>query len=186
MRALISRARAATRLDSAKYVRAPNPPTMRSEATVIENDNLLALLFSKNGFGGFGDPFLDVFARRFRRMYVSGVIKVGILIEFAQEFEKDLADGNRRNCQDEAEQTEDGETRRNDRLIAVTSKSRAHSHVQTLRDLNESIIEEIEHFFISYNEAKGKTFEPIGRYGKVKAKKLVEEGIKKANGKRKR
>jgi hypothetical protein len=44
----VARARAATRLDSAKYVRAPNPPTMRSEATVIENDNLLALLFSKN------------------------------------------------------------------------------------------------------------------------------------------
>ena len=43
-----TRARAATTLDTAKYVRVPNPPTMRSEATVIENDNLLALLFSKN------------------------------------------------------------------------------------------------------------------------------------------
>ena len=44
----VTRARAATRLDTAKYVRAPNPPTMLSEATVIQNDNLLALLFSKN------------------------------------------------------------------------------------------------------------------------------------------
>ena len=44
----VARARAATRLDSVKYVRAPNPPTMLSEATVIQNDNLLALLFSKN------------------------------------------------------------------------------------------------------------------------------------------
>ena len=43
-----ARARAATRLDTVEYVRAPNPPTMRSQATVIENDNLLALLFSKN------------------------------------------------------------------------------------------------------------------------------------------
>jgi hypothetical protein len=43
-----TRARAATRLDTVKFVRAPNPPTVRSEATVIENDNLLALLFSKN------------------------------------------------------------------------------------------------------------------------------------------
>jgi hypothetical protein len=43
-----TRARAATRLDSVKYVRAPNPLTMLSTATVIENDNLLALLFSKN------------------------------------------------------------------------------------------------------------------------------------------
>ena len=44
----VSRSRAGARLDAAKYVRAPNPPTMTSEATVIENDNLLALLFSKN------------------------------------------------------------------------------------------------------------------------------------------
>lgn len=44
----LARARAAARLDSVKYVRAPNPPTMLSEATVIQNDNLLALLFSKN------------------------------------------------------------------------------------------------------------------------------------------
>ena len=44
----VSRSRAAARLDTVKYVRAPNPPTMISEATVIENDNLLALLFSKN------------------------------------------------------------------------------------------------------------------------------------------
>lgn len=43
-----TRGRAATRLDTVKFVRAPHPPTMRSEATVIENDNLLALLFSKN------------------------------------------------------------------------------------------------------------------------------------------
>jgi hypothetical protein len=43
-----TRARAAATLDTVKYVRAPNPPTWRSEATLIENDNLLALLFSKN------------------------------------------------------------------------------------------------------------------------------------------
>ncbi len=43
-----ARARAAATLDTVKYVRAPNPPTMLSEATLIENDNLLALLFSKN------------------------------------------------------------------------------------------------------------------------------------------
>jgi len=40
--------RAPTTLDTVKYVRAPNPPTILSEATLIENDNLLALLFSKN------------------------------------------------------------------------------------------------------------------------------------------
>jgi len=43
-----ARRRAATSLDTVKFVRAPRGPTMLSQATVIENDNLLGLLFSKN------------------------------------------------------------------------------------------------------------------------------------------
>ncbi|PYP81721.1 MAG: hypothetical protein DMD35_00545 [Gemmatimonadetes bacterium] len=43
-----TRARAATTLDTVKFVRAPRGPTVLSQATVIENDNLLGLLFSKN------------------------------------------------------------------------------------------------------------------------------------------
>jgi hypothetical protein len=43
-----ARNRAATSLDTVRYVRAPHGPTMLSQATVIENDNLLGLLFSKN------------------------------------------------------------------------------------------------------------------------------------------
>lgn len=43
-----ARARAARSLDTVKYVPVTRGPTMLSQATVIENDNLLALLFSKN------------------------------------------------------------------------------------------------------------------------------------------
>ena len=43
-----ARARAAVTLDSVKYVRSSRGPTVLSQASVIENDNLLALLFSKN------------------------------------------------------------------------------------------------------------------------------------------
>ena len=43
-----ARLRAARTLDTVKYVRAPGAPTMVSQAMVIENDNLLGLLFSKN------------------------------------------------------------------------------------------------------------------------------------------
>jgi hypothetical protein len=43
-----TRARAATKLDTVTFVGAERPLTMLSRATVIENDNLLALLFSKN------------------------------------------------------------------------------------------------------------------------------------------
>jgi inorganic pyrophosphatase len=78
----------------------------------------------------------------------------------------------------EAEQTErDGETTRNDRLIAVAAQSHAHAHVKSLDDLNETLLREIEHFFVSYNEIKGKRFKPLGRYGAERAAELVEQGV---------
>ncbi|MFL5617631.1 MAG: hypothetical protein ACJ79A_04460 [Gemmatimonadaceae bacterium] len=43
-----ARVRAAGTLDTVKYVRTPRGPTVLSQATVIENDNLIGLLFSKN------------------------------------------------------------------------------------------------------------------------------------------
>ena len=43
-----TRARAATKLDTVTFVDAERPLTMLSRATVIQNDNLLALLYSKN------------------------------------------------------------------------------------------------------------------------------------------
>ena len=85
----------------------------------------------------------------------------------------------------EAEQTEDGKTERNDRLIAVAENSRNHKNVRSLEDLNENAIGEIEHFFISYNEAKGKQFKPLGRFGADRARKLIEEGMKKFNSQKK-
>lgn len=78
----------------------------------------------------------------------------------------------------EAEQTErDGETERNDRLIAVAANSHNHKDVQALDDLNQNLVDEIEHFFVSYNEVKGKIFKPLGRYGPDRARKLVEQGV---------
>jgi inorganic pyrophosphatase len=73
----------------------------------------------------------------------------------------------------EAEQTEKSETTRNDRLIAVASKSRVHKDLKSITDLNPKLLDEIEHFFVSYNEAKGKKFKPLGRYGPERARKLV-------------
>ncbi|HXH71126.1 MAG TPA: inorganic diphosphatase [Pyrinomonadaceae bacterium] len=77
-----------------------------------------------------------------------------------------------------ADQTEEGKTERNDRLIAVSADSRTHKDIKSINDLNKTLVDEIEHFFISYNEAKGKKFRPLGRFGAIKAKQLVEEGIK--------
>ena len=80
----------------------------------------------------------------------------------------------------EAEQTEDGQTDRNDRLIAVATVSRNHADVNELDDLNPNMVKEIEHFFVSYNTVKGKEFKPLGRSGPEKARQLVEAGVTKA------
>lgn len=77
----------------------------------------------------------------------------------------------------EAEQTEDQETTRNDRLIAVAADSRNHSHVRFLGDLNNNLVHEIERFFISYNETKGKKFEILGRFGPDRALALIDSGV---------
>src|ERR671929_1344993 len=66
----------------------------------------------------------------------------------------------------EAEQTErDSETERNDRLIGVAADSRLHTRVRALESLGPTLLEEIEHFFVSYNQIKDKEFKPLGRFG---------------------
>jgi inorganic pyrophosphatase len=80
----------------------------------------------------------------------------------------------------EAKQTEDGKTMANHRLIAVASNAPNLEHLKKLKDLNPQLIDEIEHFFVSYNEMKGKRFKPLGRYGPRRGKKLIRTGIKKA------
>jgi inorganic pyrophosphatase len=77
----------------------------------------------------------------------------------------------------EAEQKEGNEVSRNDRLIAVATDSRNHTDVHSLKDLNENLIHEIEHFFISYNQSKNKLFKPLSRSGPSRAQELVEEAI---------
>lgn len=50
----------------------------------------------------------------------------------------------------QAEQTErDGDAMRNDRLIAVAANSHTHGEVHSLNDLSKSLLDEIEHFFVS-------------------------------------
>lgn len=73
----------------------------------------------------------------------------------------------------EAKQTEKGKTMRNDRLLAVSASSRIYAHLRTLTDLNRKLVDEMEHFFVSYNEAKGRKFKPLGRHGPARAIKLV-------------
>ena len=82
----------------------------------------------------------------------------------------------------EAEQSEDGQTERNDRLLAVAANSATHRSIHTLSDLSQDLVAQIEHFFVSYNEMKGKRFEVKGRAGKKRALTLVTAAMKKRTG----
>jgi inorganic pyrophosphatase len=77
----------------------------------------------------------------------------------------------------EAEQVEEGEKIRNDRLIAVAAESRNHRGVRALSQLSANLLGEIEHFFASYNEAKGKPFRTLGRRGAARAESLISAAL---------
>jgi len=75
----------------------------------------------------------------------------------------------------EAEQTEKGKTERNDRLVAVAAESHTHASLKSLLKLEPKLLDEIQHFFVSYNKARGKEFKPIGRKGPAVATRLIEK-----------
>ena len=78
----------------------------------------------------------------------------------------------------EAKQREqDGNWERNDRLLAISTKSHTHADIDDLDDLGSALLDEIEQFFANYTSQRGKTFKPIGRIGAKKARKIVENGI---------
>ena len=77
----------------------------------------------------------------------------------------------------EASQTDDEGTYRNDRLIAIATHAHIHGEAQTLSDLDEKVVDEIEQFFVAYNKIEGRKFKPLGRYGPKRALKLVKEGM---------
>jgi inorganic pyrophosphatase len=69
----------------------------------------------------------------------------------------------------EAEQTKDGQTERNDRLVAVASEAHTYGNVRTLKDVNRELIRELVHFFESYNEMRGGQFRLLAARGPRKA-----------------
>jgi inorganic pyrophosphatase len=85
----------------------------------------------------------------------------------------------------EAEQTEEGKTVRNDRLIAVAESTQLYRDVDSIDDLSDSLLDAIVHFFVSYNDYKGKTFTPLGRYGAKRAMQLVRNAIREHRRKQK-
>jgi inorganic pyrophosphatase len=74
----------------------------------------------------------------------------------------------------EAEQTEGGKTVRNDRLVAVVETPYNPAEYRSLEDVSRQRLDEIEHFFVSYNQVEGRQFKPLGRRGADRARELLD------------
>lgn len=72
-------------------------------------------------------------------------------------------------------QGEKGKMERNDRVIAVSAASNMYADLKDLGNLNANMLNEIEHFFISYNEQEGKKFKVLEKAGAKEAMRLIEE-----------
>lgn len=77
----------------------------------------------------------------------------------------------------EAEQTEDGQTERNDRLVAVAKEAHDWKDLRTLKDMNTNLLKELEHFFVSYNALKKKEFKLLATRGPNAARNLLRKAI---------
>ena len=77
----------------------------------------------------------------------------------------------------EAEQTQEGKTVRNDRLVAVVETPYNPPLFHSLEEMSPQSLDELEHFFISYNQMEGRQFKPLGRHGPEKARQAVEAAM---------
>jgi inorganic pyrophosphatase len=88
-----------------------------------------------------------------------------------------------------AEQTSrDGETERNDRIVAVADSSRRYADHHSLKDLGKQWVKDLENFFIAYNRGKGGKFKVLDTLQAKAAEKAARDGMTmaKKNVKRKK
>ena len=78
----------------------------------------------------------------------------------------------------EAEQTQDGKTEINNRLLAVSIHSYSHENVTSIKELAPSMLKQLEEFFVSYNKLHGKKFKVTNVGGPKRALALIKQGIK--------
>jgi inorganic pyrophosphatase len=69
----------------------------------------------------------------------------------------------------EAEQEEEGEKNRNDRLIAVAKHSLLYSKINTLDELNEVVLKQIKDFFVNYQRVRDVKVTILGQHGPERA-----------------
>ncbi len=78
----------------------------------------------------------------------------------------------------EGDQTEDGKTVRNDRILAVTTCSHEYEKVDNIEQLGETFLDNLTQFWVNYNELKGKRFEVRDVHGPKHAARTIKKTSK--------
>jgi inorganic pyrophosphatase len=79
----------------------------------------------------------------------------------------------------EAEQRNgNGKLERNDRLIAVDQNDSSFSNIQSIEQLPPALLEEIQAFFVNYNQVEGRTFKVLRVCKTNRAAKIIDKAKK--------
>ena len=73
----------------------------------------------------------------------------------------------------EAQQSKDGKSERNDRLIAVAEQNHSYSNLRNLNDMNKTVLDDIGQFFVNYHKARGSEFKVLNIRGPKQAYRLL-------------
>jgi inorganic pyrophosphatase len=71
-----------------------------------------------------------------------------------------------------------GDRIRNDRLVVVAVPSHTHGDLTHIDDLNRSLLQELEKFFVNYHAEYGEEYRVLGCKGPRGAWKLVKDGVR--------
>jgi len=77
----------------------------------------------------------------------------------------------------ELEQARNGRTYHNDRLIVLPTGPSCRNNMQCLADLPDTLLGEIEAFFVDYARQDGRETRPVGRGSEARALELIKEGV---------
>jgi inorganic pyrophosphatase len=80
----------------------------------------------------------------------------------------------------EGEQTQDGNTERNDRLLAVAKHNHTYSELKDISDMNQQLLKELGEFFVNYHRQDATKFKVLGTKGPQHAARLLDKAIKRA------
>jgi inorganic pyrophosphatase len=76
-----------------------------------------------------------------------------------------------------AQQTEHGKTETNDRILGVAVHSYDHEDLHSIKEVNKTLLGQLQEFFISYNKQRGKKFKVTGQRGPKQAIAFIQAGI---------